>query len=1093
MTFLARFGVSQPVPINLLMAAILIAGLLSALFLRREFLPEVTPEQAVITMVVPGASPEEIETSLATKIEDRMTELEEIKEIRTLITEGGGMVTVDFRSGTDYRQAFDDVKRVVESITDLPRDAERLQVTLLEPRIPVIQAVIYGDLDEDVLKRAARNIEDELKSLPDMGEIVIGGIREYELSVEIRPEAILAHGLSMGQVTEAVRTWMAEVPGGTVRTSTLNINIRTRGVSEQAPDLAEMVLVADEQGPVVRLGDIAVVRDNFADMQLISRFNGRRAVTLTVYKVGDQDLVRIAETVRYYVRGRNQEPLDLTHFQRLLGTHKVQAWELGRDSLQPLPVGAMIESNVDLARFVEDRLDLLIRNAGYGGALVFLTLLVFLNWRVALWVGVGLTLSLLGTLIVMGMTGITLNLLTMFGLIVVLGLLVDDAIVVAENIQTHHDRGTPPLEAAVEATHEVSWPVVATIMTSVVAFLPLTFIQGQIGDMLGALPLVVACALIVSLFEALLMLPSHVGHSLENRRRRKLHTRFGVWLRKAEAWRDDLFQRRLANVYATALDRLMRVRYITISAAIAVLMISVSLVASGRTGYSFLPTSDAEMFTVQLSLPVGSPIDQTQRVVAVVEDAIRSQPETRSISTTIGEAGDLNTGQVMRASAHSAQMFVELFPLETLTRPSDEVIQSIRQELTGRIDEVERMTFSEIGGGPDGADITLRVRGRNEELKLEAVRAIKQRLAEFEGVYDIADDREAGQLEFQIRLKPSAAAAGLNTEMVASEVRGYLFGLDAHVFAANREDINVRVRLTEQARQRLNTIEQGWIIPFNPAGNPGLLEDPSMAAIPLSEVADIVDGTTFSAIRRVDRGRAITVTADTAPGFSASEIMGQLNIDAMSAEFPGVMIERAGAQQQEMDAFSTLPLGFGAALVGIYIILAWLFGSYLQPLVVMLVIPFGFIGVVWGHMLLGFDITFLSIIGFVALSGIVVNDSLILVKFYNQRRKQGLDVHDALLEAGRARLRAILLTTITTFLGLTPLLLEQSFQARFLIPMAISISMGLVAATVVVLVVLPCFMAIFDDIKWASRMLWYGGRLPPEEDHLPGSMPQPAA
>ncbi|MCC5830481.1 MAG: efflux RND transporter permease subunit [Phycisphaeraceae bacterium] len=1078
MTFLTRFGVRQPVPINLLMVAVLVGGLLSVLFLRREFLPEVTPDQAIITMVWPGASPGEIEDSMVIKIEDRLTELEDIREIQTTISEGGGAINVEFRPGTNLRAAYDDLKRLIDSITDLPPEAERLQVKLLEPRIPVIQVAVSGDVDERTLKRAARGIEEDLKSLSDMGEVVITGMRPYELSIEVDSAALAAHGLSMTELTDTVRGWMAETPGGTIRTSTLNINVRTMGIPERALEIRDLVVRSDERGPLIRLGDIATVRDAFTDVQVVSRFNGKPSVMLTTYKVGSQDLIRIAESVRYYVKGRNQEPLGLNNLQMMLGPHRVEAWELGRDSAYPIPVGVAIESNVDLARFVEERLDLLIRNATYGGILVFLTLLVFLNWRVALWVGVGLTLSLLGTLIFMHGTGITLNLLTMFGLIVVLGLLVDDAIVVAENIQTHHDRGTPALTAAIEATEEVSWPVVATILTSVVAFLPLMFIKGQIGELMGALPLVVACALIASLIEALLMLPSHVGHSLDKRDRRTILTGFGKWLRKAEAWRDDLFQNKLAHSYERLLDRLLRVRYITVAAALVVLMISITMVTTGRTGYNFLPVSDSEMFVIDAQVAVGTPIDETQRVAGVIERAVRAQPETRSISTMIGEVGDLNTGEATRGGAHTIQLYIELHPLETLTRPSDEVIQSIRDGLRGRIDEVERIAFQEIGGGPAGRAITLRVRGRDEERKLEAVRAIKERLAQFEGVYDIADDRNEGQLEYRLRLKPGAAAAGFDTIGVASQIRGFLFGLEAHVFAADREDIEVRVRLDEAARTRLATITDGWIVPTRPTAEPNANPDPAARAVPLSEIAEFVEGSTYSLIRRVDRNRVVTVTADTAPGFSASDIMGGMNLPELSQAFPGVRIERAGQQQQEIDAFSTLPLGFGAAVIGIYIILAWLFGSYLQPLVVMLVIPFGFIGVVWGHMLLGFDITFLSIIGFVALSGIVVNDSLILVKFYNQRRMEGMDIHDALLAAGRARLRAILLTTITTFLGLTPLLLEQSFQARFLIPMAISVSMGLVAATAIVLIVLPCYIAIFGDIKAVARYLWHGGRAP---------------
>ena len=1072
---LARFGVKQPVPVNLLAVTILVAGATLGLTLEREFFPEITPDRAVISIREPGANPQHIQDAIAIKVEDRMADIDAVKQIDSRIHEGGGSVTVEFRSGVDLNKAFDDVKRAVDAIDDLPPDAEPLQVQLLEPRLPVIMLTLYGDSDEQALKRAIRGIQNDLQSLDQMGEVVPSGIRDYEISIEIDKDAMLEMGLELGEVQQAVGAWMQEVPGGTLRTDSTDIQVRTIGVAEQAETVREVVVGAGADGSLVRLADVARVRDTLEDAQLVYRFNGRPAATLTIFKVGDQDMVHMAEMVRAYVEARQGRPFEPRPLTDLLsGGVRRQAWELGQRSTTPLPEGTALAVQSDLARFVEDRLDLLVRNAIYGAILVFMTLLVFLNWRTATWVGVGLVISIAGTLVLMSAGNITLNLMTMFALIVVLGLLVDDAIVVAENIQTRHDRGEPALTAAVTGTEQVGWPVVATVLTSIVAFLPLLFIAGQIGDMLGALPIVVAVALGMSLLQALLILPSHMGHTLA-RRDRLRPGRVGHAIRRIEAWRDRMIQQRLTDAYAAAMRWVLHFRYIALAVAVAVLLLSVGMVAGNRLGFVFLEETDAETIVVDVQLPVGTPLDQTQRTAATIEQAATGQPEVRHVATLIGQVSDIDTGQVRGAAPHGAQMFIELYPVEARHRPSADVIDRIRQSLQGRIDEVERIRFSEIGGGPGGPDITIRVRGADGPQRDQAVADLKHLLAGYPGVTDIADDQDRGQTELRIRLREQAMALGLSQQELARQVRGFFFGLEAHVFAAEREDVKVQVRLDETSRRRLATLEQGWII-LPPAAGGDQGDDTDRRRVPLSEVASIEEGATYATINRVDRQQAVTVTAEVVPGLSPEDITAAMAgpLDEIRQRYPGLNIVYAGRQEQLRDAFATLPWGFLAALLMIYVILAWLFSSYLQPLLVMVVIPFGLIGVIWGHWLTGYDLTFLSLIGFVALSGVVVNASLIFVKFYNTERARGVGLVDGLVNAGRARLRAILLTTITTFLGLTPLMLETSFQARFLIPMAIAIAMGLVAATFLVLMVLPCIIRIFDDVKRIAYFLWHG-------------------
>lgn len=1085
---IVRFGVQNPVPVSLLTAAMLIGGLVLGTQLRREFFPETTPEQAIVTMPYPGASPEEVEETLAIKVEDALAELDEVEEIRTSVSEGGGLITVEFHSGVNPDKARDEVERAIDALQDLPEESEQIQVQLLEPRMPVIRVALYGELDERVMKEAIRGVRDDLRGLPGMGEIVIEGTRPYEISIEVRREAMLRHGISLPQISDAVGRWLEDVPGGTVRTNTGNIKVRTLGVAERAQAIREVVVAADAQGRTVRVQDIATVREGFADEQILNRHNGLPAATLTIFGVGDQDIVSIAKMVRAYVAARNGEPFHPEFRERLFGffnptyaSPRQRAWELGAYHARPLPTGAKLETVSDLARFVEGRLSLLLRDAIQGTALVFLVLLVFLNFRAAFWVGVGLIVAIGGAIVIMYLLGVTLNLLSMFGLIVVVGLMVDDAIVVTENTQTLYDKGLPAGEAGIRGTEMVLWPVVTTVVVEVLAFLPLAWVKGQIGDLIGVLPLVVAVALGMSLLESLLILPSHLSHGLQKRDREKAHGLtgglFGGRLRHLEQRRDAFVYGRLLPGYGNVLRFLLRNRYAAIAGAVALIVFSLGMVASGRLVFTFLPDSDAETIIVEAQMPIGTPIDRTDDLIATIEAAARAQPETRSVTSQIGQSTNIESGQAAASATHVGQMFIELKPVELRERDSAAVIDSIRAAIAGKVDEADRVSFVPLSGGPVGADISIRVRG-NDLAELESVSAqLKQMLAGFEGVYDIADDNDLGQAELRINLKPAAAGLGFTVSNVARQVRGALYGLEAHTYAAEQEDIDVRVRLDEETRSSLADVENLWLI--SPQGD----------MVPLSEIAEIVDSETYASIRRIDRQRAVTVTAETVTGLSPEIITQRITapapaspenpdglsmIDRIRRAHPNTTITFTGRQEQIADAFGSLPLGFAAGLLMIYFVLAWLFSSYSQPIIVLLAVPFSIVGVVWGHLALGYELTFLSLIGFVALAGVVTNDSLILVEFFNHERDRGLSIFDAIVAAGQARLRAIGLTTITAVLGLTPLMLEQSFQARFLIPMAISLSMGLLSSAVLVLFVLPCCMLVGQDLRRAVHFLWHG-------------------
>ena len=1044
------------------MLAAIVFGLYSANTIRREFFPEVDSDSAVLSIVYPGATPEEIEESLVYKVEDAVADLEEVKRIRTSITEGSATVSIQFDEGTDVDSVMDDLERVIDRLDDLPDDAERIQIVESVPNMPVISVNLWGDVDEEELKRSIRGIKDDLQSLPGMGSMLESGVRGYEIRVNVDPSALLEHGISLPQVAQAVDLWMAEIPSGVLKSDGGNISVRAIGVSKRADDIRDIVLRAQQDGATLRLGDVAEIVEDYVDVDIYERFNEAPSVGLTIFREGDQDAIEISAMVKAYVLGRSQEPYGGNNLSQILGTPEYQAWRLGAENPDALP--GTLTTSTDLARFIEGRLDLLKRNAFQGAILVFIALFIVLNIRTATWVMVGLFAALCGTLGIMYLVDVTLNLLTMFGLLVTLGMLTDDAIVVAENIQSRADEGEEPKKAAIKGGNQVVWPVLATVSTTVVAFIPLLFVKGQIGALMGALPWVVFCALLASYIESVLILPCHMAHSLQNRTR-AAKTKISEFLGRWYAWRDRVLVDGSARQYERFTRLALKYRYVTTAAALSVLIASLGLVSGGRVPFEFLPVNDAENLMVEVRMPTGTSIDRTRAFAERIERAARAQPELGAISTTVGSRFDMGSGTVDPASSNNAQMFIELIPIEERERSSGEFLDAVRAEL-GDISEADEVSFRVLDGGPGRKDITIEVSGEDQEAMVQAVEEVKILVGSFEGLFEISDDNVAGQSEVQVYLRPGAAALGLTVADVAMQLRGALFGIDAHVFSENREDIDVRVRLAEESRQKLQDLEQMWII------------TPSGQSVPLSEIASLKESTGYSALRRIDRKRAISITASTDAATSPEEVYREMVVPLaeIAEQYPGVQIQAGGRQADVYDAFSTLPVAFAAALLMIYVILAWLFASYLQPFAVMLAIPFGLIGVIWGHLVLGFDLTFLSLIGVVALAGVVVNNSLILIDFYNTFREEGLELTEALLKAGRKRLRPIILTTATTVLGLSPLMLEQSFQARFLIPMAISITAGLISSTVLTLIVLPAIIVILDDVRGCFYWLWNGER-----------------
>lgn len=1109
---LASFGVRKPVVANLVMLAVIGAGLIFGGTLRREFFPYVEPRLVTVTAPYPGAAPDEVESALAKKIEDRVADITNVKEINTTVSEGLCLVTIEFEEGTPIDRAVSDVKREMDALQDLPDQSDRITVDKLEPNLPAIVMVLSGDESERSMKNFMRQVRDDLLSLPEITDVLIGGQRADEMRVEVAPELALKHGLSLTAISDRISAAMAELPGGSVRGSSSTVSVRSMGVEERADEIREIVLSAGPQGAVVRVRDVAEVTEGFVDNDLLVRFAGKPAISLTVFRVGEQDIIKISEMVKAYVAGRNVEELDLRVGERLRlamlragadGQAKQQheqaiaVWEsagspagekpvvaAGLDnpgsvsdryaayalgyqrSLASPPPGDFV-TTTDLARFVKGRLDLLTSNALQGGFLVFITLVVLLNWRISFWVAAGLVVSMLGTLAVMSWLDVTLNLLTMFGLIIVIGILVDDAIVVAENITSRHERGEPALVAAVTGTRQVSWPVVSTVLTTIFAFLPLSLLNGQIGDFLGVLPIVVGCALAVSLIESLFILPVHMGHSLRSADRAKLRrgdgriARIENWMDRA---RDRLFNGIIIPRYEWLLRRSIRFRYVTVAASLACLIISFGMIASGKLEFIFFETDDAETVNISVSMPIGTSVTRTDALVSRIEAIVIDQPEVASMFVQSGALDSIDGSGPGSAASHLGQIILELTPVESRDRTSAALIQAIQDEL-GPVPEAKSVRMEGVSGGPGGPSLNFTLSGEPGAPLDEAVKRAMDVLATYDGVYSISDDADSGKREIRFTLRDGASELGFTRASLGRQIQGMIFGLEPFTFAGDREDVKVRVTTNERVRRSIARLESQFV--FTPDGR----------AVPLIEVANIQEAETDATIRRLDRNRAISVTAEVNrelgnPDSLAAEI--KPKIEASIADLSGVRLLPRGRQKDLQDSISSLPVGMAVAAGLIYVVLAWLFSSFTQPLVVMAAVPFAMIGMIWGHLILGYAMTFLSLIGFIALAGVVVNDSLIFMEFFNEERRNGLGVEQAGIRAGRARVRAILLTTVTTVLGLTPLMLEQSFQAKFLIPMAITIAFGLLSATAIILLTLPSLLMVLDDITHVLRVLWTG-------------------
>ncbi len=1075
MKSLLKFSVDNPVLINLLMIALLGLGAYSALTITREMFPEYRPNEIHVATVYPGATPAEIEKGITIKIEEEVREIDGVDTYSSQIVEGLSTIRIELLDTVgDISVALNDVKSSIDAIQDLPEEAEETRVFEFKPKLPVIALSVYGDADEKELKQIGRDLRDDILDLPGITDVILGGIRDDEIAVEVEPEKLLKYNVSFPQIAEAIRRANLDLPAGVVKTASADVAVRTLGEKDQADQIGRIIVSSDPMGRVIYLNQVATVRDTFVDTDQKSLFNGKPAITITSYKTPEQDAIDIANKIKAFVAGKTRQPMPWTIGERIaaLRGQKGELRTIYEEALtEPLPEHLSAELHTNLARLIEGRLELLRRNGSYGLTFVFLSLLFFLNWRVALWIAAGLTASIFGTILFLSQIGETLSMISMFGLIVVLGLIVDDAIVIGENVFAKVEQGMSPREAAVEGGNEVAWPVVATIATTIAAFLPLALLEGQIGEFLKILPIVATCALLVSLVEALVILPSHLAEFLKPMNRAEdgspIAKRRSIMDRLTEPFRHAQFvfvQKILMGRYERLLRRAVTYRYVTIAFAFSLLLGALGMVGGGRVQDMFFSKIDSETILIDLEMPVGTPIGKTEAMLARLQTFVNDVPEVKNVQTMIGTALQMKDATLSASQSHVGQLIMELVEVAERDRTSEMILADLRERCQA-LSGIDRLQFTSMQGGPAGQSILIEVAGEEYAALEPVVDRLKAKLGEYEGVYDINDDYDVGRPEVQIELLESGRALGLTVQSLAVQVRGAFYGLEAKVLTRDREDVQVMVRYPEANRRRIWDLEEMWIA--TPAGN----------LVPFREVARMQEGTGYATIRRVDGRRVINVTADVNDEIANPD---QITADLMAtfpelqAEYPGVRITAKGRQQEMQESMASLGRALIVAVVIIFTILAWLFKSYVQPLIVMMSLPLGLVGVIFGHWVMGYDMTIISKIGFVALAGIVVNDALVLINFVNTSIAGGMDPFEAVIYGGKRRLRAILLTTLTTVLGLAPLVLETSFQAKFLIPMAITICFGLMFATFLTLVVVPSlYMIQYDIVSLASR-IWYG-------------------
>ena len=1000
---------------HLVMIILLVGGVWTALTMQKEVDPNFQLDVVEVSVRYPGAAPEEVEQGILLPVEEAVRGVPGIKETRSRAWEGSGLVQLELVTGVDRIKAYQDIDQAVAQIRTFPDDAERPEVRLQARLRDVMSIGLYGDADIWTLRQLAERVRDQLLNQPQITRVELGRVPNYVTHVEIPLATLREYGLTLGEVADIIEQSSRDVAAGSIDTSGGEILLRINERKLWGEQLADIVVVSSNTGAPLRLRDMATITDGFEEEGFHSQFNRQPSVELEVFRMGEQsplDIARAVETVL--------GDLDAT-----------------------LPEGIKYRIDSNRAEDFNDRLMLLVKNGVLAVIIIVLILSLFLEYRLSFWIMMGMAISFIGSFTLLPALDISINMISMFGFLVALGIVVDDAIVVGENVYEHHERGLDRMSAAIVGTQEVARPVTFSILTNIVAFLPVLFLPGVTGNYWWPLPAVVIVVLLFSLAEALFILPAHLGH-IGKRSKTPVGQEMHGWQRRVARASSDWINTR----YRPFLDLCLRHRYVTLTASLTLLIVTAGYAWSDHMGMILMPEMAADEIEAGIRLPVGTTRDQSAAVAERVTEATHRMFEEHDL---------YRAAEGIKTNVRG-QNFIDV---EIVMKPPDqrdmttkEVIELWRNEI-GDIEGVDQITFeAERGPGSYRPDINIDLSHADIDMLARAGDALFERLSVFEDTRDVNDNYEPGKTQLNFTLQPEGRALGLTPEMVGRQVRDAFFGAIALRHLRGTNEVEVRVKLPENEREDMKYLDDF------------VVRTPNGVEVPLLSVVEVRQGDAFRSIERRDGRRVITVSAKVEPKSAANRVLRVVReevLPQLRADFPGITWSFEGSQAEMRESTATLWGGFALAMGVVYALLAIAFGSYIQPLIVMMAIPFGIVGAVLGHIILGYDLSLVSMMGVVAVSGVVINGALILVHHANRNREQ-MGVYDAIHEAGLRRFRPIVLTTLTTFGGLTPINLETSRQAYHLIPMAISLGFGIIFATSITLVVVPCLYLVLEDL-----------------------------
>lgn len=1018
---------------NLLMLFFLVGGFFFILQIQQEIFPVIELDVVRVSVRYPGAGPAEVEQGIILAIEEQVRSLDGVKRVTSTALENLGVVNIELILGEDQEKLLQDVKNAVDSIQSFPKDAEKPIVSLLKPRRQVISLIVYGNQDIRTVRDVAEQIRDQVLNLPGITLVDVTAVPPYLVAIEVPLEILRNYHLTLGKIASVIKDSALELPGGSVRTASGQVLLRTQERRDYARQYYDIPIIANPDGSNVFLGDIATLKDTFETTDQEAFFNGLPAVKIDIFRVGDQKPIEISTTIEDYVKELKSK----------------------------LPEGMNIVTWNDRAQQYKDRIGLLIGNAQLGIILVFLLLSLFLEPRLAFWVTMGIPTSIMGSFIVIALVGASLNMVSLFAFIVTLGIVVDDAIMVGENIYQNREKGLTHLKASVLGTKEIAGPVFFAVLTNIIAFTPLLFVPGSTGKIFFQIPAVVIAVFSISLIESLFIIPAHLSKENE---KSKIITILSV----PSHYMNNYVRIYINTYFHRQIHACLKHRYLTVSTALAVLIIFLGLIVGGYVTFSYLPRVDSDLVSAQITLPYGVPISESRKVekqlVQAAQQTIKESGGEKiskgifgQIGTQLGALGPSSEGFVTTSGSHIVGAQILLVPLDQRDVSGLEVSKKWQQNL-GVIPGVESESFDATIVRGSGLPINVELSHPDGKILEAVTKEVAKALENYHGVSQIDDSISKGKPQITFKIKPSARSTGLTSGDLARDVRSSFYGAEALRQQRGRHEVKVLVRLPKEDRESLESVEKL------------IINTPKGGEIPFVEAVDLKRDRAYTDIKRDNGRRVLVVTADVdEEKGNANQIIADLEKNVLSGlmeRYPDLRYSLEGEQRAQNESLDYMIKGFIVALIAIYAVLAIPFKSYTQPLVVMISIPFGIVGAVFGHILLGYELSIISMFGLIALSGIVVNDSLVLLVTTNQlRSKELLPPIEALSLAAKQRFRPIMLTSLTTFLGLSPMIFEKSAQARFLVPMAISLGFGVIFATFITLLIVPAIYLILEDMK----------------------------